>query len=566
MSTVFLAQVPAFAMTNDLISDDNTASGKVTSTGKKDEGEGTASPSSPETSQALVKQLFQRGYFVHAVRQDLFDPEYDLTLRAGSLLPITADISGMASAILSMLNKNQRDEAPEAFMRATGMGSMTTYTKNPDQFRPCIYFSLNCLVEGHAGFDLDTYNSVVFIPAHVLLPDVVNLLPSDTAVWRSEIKLRDIPGAVVMVPETQTVPGGLDFGLVKLKKYTGDMTEAVNHFLDKKTGMRITLHSAPEGQENLLDRAALNGVELGEPGPFVEYLDNPAISFGHEASPKHTGIGPCLKILNTLVNDFNEFWKIGALKNGVGKGPKYIKKYRVEPLVILGTVIQADLEQKIKLLGNTGISEHYESVEKPKIARALANLRSLVKHKQRSTAGKLEWNNRPYTAEVSIRLVDFPYEVAKRVFENEWLAPVREETELQYWFYRHIQSFYGVEPCDDLNTLENLKASAIKLRKKLDRGKFSWPYAQMLNTLMVPAVLGEGLSGFPGHYLQGLEALDVILPQLGFISIKYKGEVGKIQMRETLKEKGINFPPSFFKKGIGKMPTLVSPNPLEESY
>ena len=94
VSLIALTHVSAFAMFNGEELDDKSNS----SAGSPTSSKASAEKSDPKE---LASQLLQEGYFVHAVRQNLFD--YDLTLNAGSMLPITANFGGMADLIFRIL-------------------------------------------------------------------------------------------------------------------------------------------------------------------------------------------------------------------------------------------------------------------------------------------------------------------------------------------------------------------------------------------------------------------------------------------------------------------------------
>lgn len=564
VSLLALTHASAFAMFNGEELDDKSNSSAGSSTSSK------ASAEKPDPKE-LASQLMTEGYFVHAVRQNLFD--YDLTLNAGSMLPITANFGGMADALLSLLGGQLSSEDQASLAGITSMAVKTTYLPNPDQFRPCLYFTLNCLVEGHEGLDLSSYNSVAFIPTAELLPDVVNLYPSDTAVWRRTLDLKTIPGAVLMVPESLETPEG-DTGSLKVIKYTGNVTEATNHFLDEhKPGMRIALESAPEGSESLLDRAMLQMVDMGRPEPFSEFLANPAISFGHEASPLRSGLGPVLKTLNLLVNDFNEMWKIGLLTEypGISKGPKFLTKYRVEPFHALGKVLQSELERLLGLFDRPEVLADYLEVEKPKIDRALSNFDNYIKHNKKTGNSKeiaraRKWETRLYSFEVSLRLADFPYEVAAKVLNDSSLDGVREEMATHYWFIRSLNSFYGVSPVDELNPQEHLKIAAETLQAKLQGGGFSWTYAQYLNSIMALGMVNKGREDYKRLYLEGLKTLVPTLPAEGRITVRTAEGNNTVAVADTLRGFDIPLEKKFFKKGLKRIPTLETLLPANNAY
>lgn len=564
VSLIALTHVSAFAMFNGDELDDKSNSSAASSTSSKASAEKL-------TPKELASQLLKEGYFVHAVRQNLFD--YDLTLNAGSMLPMTANFGGMADAILSSLGGQLSSEDQASLAGITSMAVKTTYLPNPDQFRPCLYFTLNCLVEGHEGLDISTYNSVVFIPTAELLPDVVNLYPSDTAVWRRTLDLKTIPGAVLMVPESLATPD-VDTGKLKVISYSDEITEATNRFLDEHTpGMRIRLESAPEGCESLLDRAMLQGVDMGRPELFSELLANPAVSFGHEASPLRTGMGPVLKTLNILASDFNKMWKIGLLGEfpGVSKGPELLTRYRVEPFYALGKVLQSELERLLGLCDRPDMLADYLEVEKPKIDRALSNFDNYIKHNTKTgnpkeIARASKWQTRPYSFEVSLRLADFPYEVAAKVLNDSRLDGVREEMATHYWFIRSLNSFYGVSPVDELNPQEHLKIAAQALQAKLQGGGFSWTYAQYLNSIMALGMVNKGREDYKRLYLEGLKTLVPTLPAQGSLMIRTAEGINTVLVADTLRGFDIPLGKKFFKNGLKRVPTLETSLPVNNAY
>ncbi len=564
VSLLTLTHASAFAMFNGEEQDNKSGSSAVSSTSSK----ASAEQASPKE---LARQLLTEGYFVHAVRQNPFD--YDLTLTAGSMLPMTANFGGMAERMRSLIGGRLTSEDQELLSSALSMGVRTTYLPNPDQFRPCLYFTLNCLVENHAGLDLSSYNSVVFIPTAELLPDVVNLYPSDTAVWRRTLDLKTIPGAVLMVPESLSTPE-VDAGELKVISYSDDVSEATNRFLDEHTpGMRIRLESAPEGCESLLDRAMLQGADMGRSELFSEFLANPAVSFGHEASPLRTGMGPVLKTLNLLVSDFNEMWKIGLLKEypGISKGPKLLTKYRVEPFHALGKVLQSELERLLDLLDRPDILADYLEVEKPKLDRALSNFDNYIKHNTKTDNPKeiaraRKWQTRPYSFEVSLRLADFPYEVAAKVLNDKSLDGVREEMATHYWFIRSLNSFYGIVPVDERNPQEQLKIAAEMLQAKLQGGGFSWTYAQYLNSIMALGMVNKGREDYKRLYLEGLKTLVPTLPAQGSLTVRTAEGINTVLVADTLRGFDIPLGKSFFKNGLKRVPTLETSLPANNAY
>lgn len=483
-------------------------------------------------SQIAAGRIMEEGYFVHAVKHDLFAPQYDLTLRAGSMI---------STLNLGTILK--------------GLGSF--YQPYSEQFRPCLYFSLQCLVEGHEDFNLSHYSSVVFLPAPYMLKlgRITNLFPTDTAVWLSELKLRDVPGAVIMTPKGSPTRG-CDLGEIQLHRYTGDITKAANKLLEKLSGFRVTLKSDPHSQF-YKDKAFLGDVDISSPEAFQSYL-HPSISFGHEKGPLTPGLGVCISFLNTFVNEFNEFWKIGILKSGIGKGPQFIKKYRVESFLRMGEVILEEMEKCLKAY-NIQILTEFQEQDKWKVLRAISNMKNLVKVRSNSSKPGVRdaWNNRHHTLTISFRLADFPLEVAEKVIHSPCMESVREENIMLYWFWRYSQEFFSVQSPDGRDTLIHLQEAVGKLRLKLDAGHFGWSYAQLMNGVLGVWLGMRHYDGAQEYYLKGLQTISSVLPLKGFYLTLHNDGECRSDILSTLNDHGLSITNEVFQHGV-RVPNLNS--------
>jgi hypothetical protein len=473
--------------------------------------------------QDIVKKAMTDGYFVHAFPQNL--SEYDWTLRAGTLTPIT-------------------------------------FRPNPDGFRPCLYFTLNTLIESHEALNTSVYNSAVLIPSRELLRDVVNMSPRDMAVWRPEIDLRTIPGAILVVPEDQTKGVSHPRGLVYSYKNGKTLSGAVKALLKSKGVEEVTLQDGPQDQENYFDKAMVGGVNIETCDAFAEFLGNPAISFGHEKGPKRTGLGPYMGILQPFVENANKLCGRGRY-SGIRS---HYSKYRPEPYRQLAAVALEEMGALVERLGNQSILDNFTTVQRGKVEQVLRGLDEFIREHQSS----LGWEDKLYTSDIALRLADMPYEVARKVLDHASLDPVKEEMETLYWACRWNQAFpaYGVQPPDDLNVLTQLETAAGSLKTKLDAGRYSWFYAQYLNHLLAIYVPGQSVKGFADHYLQALRALRTTLPQSGWVK-KQHGTAPEetILWKDTLTDRfGLKLPEDLLTEGLTEIPLLQTPHSQDEAF
>lgn len=523
-----------------------------------------AATSLPQDS---VRKAMTSGYFVHAFPQNL--SQYDWTLRAGTMIPVTVDMGGMGAMLLSALDgvmSAADTQKVRGIMRGVGSNPVTTFQVNPDGFRPCLYFTLNSILEPHAASNVSAYTSAVLIPAGELLHDVVNMSPRDMAVWRAEIDLRKIPGAMLVVPEEQAKGVSHPSGLTVYSYKTGrTLSGSVKALLKSKGVEGIVLQDAPQGQETYLDKALVGGVNIETVEAFSELLGNPGISFGHEKGPKRAGLGTYIGILQPFAENVNKLCARGFYSKGTSQIPSHYSKYRPEPYLQLAAVALEEMGSLIERLGNQSILDDFTTVQREKMEQVLRALDEFIQDHQSSP----EWEKKLYTSDISLRLADMPYEVARRVLDHVSLAPVKEEMETLYWVCRWNQAFpaYGVQAPDSLDVLTQLEAAAGRLRAKLEAGGYSWFYAQYLNHLLAIYVPGQLVEGFADHYVQALGAIRTTLPQRGWIKVKCgAASVGKVMWKDTLSRFRLELPKDLLAAGLKDTPVLQTPRAQQDAY
>lgn len=545
-----------------------------------------ASESKAESSDlpAIGRELLQKGYFVYPIIEALFKQEgkdtphelqeEHLTLhpipRAEFIREITAEDEEFGRLMAKAQEDSTQEELERMKAQLAGMNNMkaqiVTLEPNPDGLDPFLRFSLNCLMETTPS----SFPAAVLIPVPALLPDVAHLSPLETCVWKPNLDLRQLEGAVLMLPESAPCPEGFDWGKLKVQTYTGKLRPAVNDFIDEHTQQRLIPVSLSEEENPYTVKAMLGEVNVYDPNIFTDILrERPYISFGMEAAPYRVGIGSWMNTLIVGVDEFNKLYGIGQFKTHQHAGPRFVKKCRVEPLIKLVEVSSYQLLSLLSTVENKEWLTDFREVQYPKVKRALTNFARYVEHCQ--TPQRINaWNIRIYPSEVPLRLADYPYDTAQQVLEDKCLNSVREENTLLYWFARYLQGFHGVWQDDQDIQLEQLGLAASALREKLsDETKFTWSYAQQMNNILTLIIKNRRVDGFPEHFLKGLAVLRPIMPKGGTfpyatLNDKKLPEAGNIKFKQTLLDAGIELPSDFYDEGL-EVPKLFAPYGVLES-
>ncbi len=585
LNLILLSAQPAEAMLKFGGSADADGEDKTTTSDKTRAVPQSTSKSKAEPSDlpAIGRELLQNGYFVYPIIEALFKQEgkdtshefqeEHLTLhplpRAEFIREITAEDEEFDRLIAKAQEASTQEELARMKAQLAGMKNMkaqiVTLEPNPDGLDPFLRFSLNCLMETTPS----SFPAAVLIPAPVLLPDVAHLSPLETCVWTAKLDLRQLKGAVLMVPESAPCPEDFDWGKLKVLTYTGKLLPAVDNFIDEHTQQRIIPVPLSEEENPYTVKAMLGEVNVYDPNIFTDILrEKPYISFGMEAAPYRIGIGSWMNTLTVGVDEFNKLYGIGQFKTHQHSGPRFVKKCRVEPLIKLVEISSYQLASLLRTAENKGWSTDFREVQYPKAKRALTNFASYVEYCQ--TPQRINaWKLRIYPSEVPLRLADYPYETAKLVLEDKCLSSVREENTLLYWFARYLQGFHGVWQDDQDSQVEQLGLAASALREKLnDRKNFTWSYAQQMNNILTLLIRNRRIEGFPEHFLKGLAVLRPIMPKGGTfpytaLNDKKLIEAGVIKFNQTLLESGIELPSDFYDEGLD-VPKLFAPYGVKE--
>lgn len=499
-----------------------------------------------EEGRSLGSELLENGYFVHLTRMNLFEKESDLKLRGGTVVPLMIN----AFALGQFIQK-------------------TTYISVPDSFRPCIYFSLQCaLSQSHSGFNVEERTQAVLIPTRAVLSKVVNFAPHDTAVWASEIDLKATEGCILFAPG-EKIPKNLDVGYITLQPYTGSLPIAVNNWLIEHTRQCVTLVDAPEGQDNLHEKALLKGHDLLDPRLFGEYLRaHPLVSFGSEKAPKRSGFGPWLGFFHTFVEEFLRLYKYGVYKDKQVQLPTFVKKYRVEPLVVFAERGVTNFEQMLVTHGEKSILADFQNHQKPKISLAIENLRTYAAHNanHENMALKEKYLNRPYSADLVFRLTDHPYVFVKDVLDDNAFVTIREEMESLYWLRRYIDLFHGVIAVDDQDVEREMARAAAALRSKAIKGNLDFFYVQFPNCICAFYITGHQIPEFKPYFLKGLSILAPALPKSAKVPYRCIDKDDAIDLKAYLYRNGLEVPKEIWNKGLNKLPVIKSPNKGEDAF
>jgi len=515
--------------------DDNNLADKATSSTSL-----TNAQSPVEVSPDLIAgrpvatDLLNNGYFVHLTRMDLFSKETNLKLYGGAVVPVT------------LLNLP------------------TIYVPNPSSFRPCIYFTLHTtLSNSFTEFQVEQRSQAVIIPAKFLVDKVVNLSPNDTAVWASEIDLRKIDGCVVFINQETELPAVLNLGGIKIERYKKSLPDAVKSWLKANTGKCLELVDAPKGKEALLDKAILGEHDLTDPRYFDDFLkSHPYVSFGYEKTPKRHGFGPMISYLHTFCEEFAKKFKFGIYQMGGGASPRFVDKYRVEPLIALATHLLTRLEEQLIAQGNDTMVQDFMGIQKPKILRAIANLTNYVS----VNSSKESYKKRPYTTDVGLRLVDYPYDFIKIVLADGAFSEIREELEAIYWFWRHLSEPLGVLPVDEHKPLEKLGLIAEEIRTKVTSTRGNFFYIQLINSLSIFSGNPPYTRAETEHYLLGINAFARALPYTGEVPFAAIDSARNVNFKQSLSQKGIKVSSNIWAKGIKDMPRLKSFQNFSDSF
>lgn len=544
----------------------------------------SARKAEPRDLPSIGRELLQKGYFVYPIIEALFTQEEKdtphelqeehLTLhplpRAEFIREITAEDEEFDRLMAKAQENSTQEERARMKAQLAGMKNMkaqiVTLEPNPDGLDPFLRFSLNCLMETTPS----SFPAAVLIPVPVLLPDVAHLSPLETCVWKPKLDLRQLEGAVLMVPENAPCPEDFNWGKLKVQTYTGKLRSAVDGFIDEHTQQRLIPVPISEDENPYTVRAMLGEVNVYDPNIFTDILrEKPYISFGMEAAPYRIGIGSWMNTLIIGVDEFNKLYGIGQFKTHQHSGPRFVKKCRVEPLIKLFEISSYQLVCLLSITENKEWLTDFREVQYPKVKRALTNFASYVEHCQ--TPQRINaWKLRIYPSEVPLRLADYPYEAAKQVLEDKCLSSVREGNTLLYWFARYLQGFHGVWQDDQDIQLEQLGLAASALREKLNDSKnFTWSYAQQMNNILTLIIKNRRIEGFPEHFLKGLAVLRPIMPKGGIfpyatLNDKRLPEAGNIKFNQTLLDSGIEPPSDFYDEGL-EVPKLFAPYGVKES-
>jgi len=489
---------------------------------------------------AIAADLLENGYLVHLTRMNLFGEQTNLKLYGGALVPLTT------------------------FEMTNTMRKSITYTPNPDSFRPCIYFSLHtALCENSLDPNVGAYIQAVLIPAKLLRDRIVNLFPSDTAVWASEIDLRQIEGCVIFPNHETIFPKDLDLGGIKIERFEGSLSSAVKTWLRKNTGKCIDLVKAPEGKEVLLDKAILDGHDFTDSRYFSEFLQShPCVSFGYEKTPKRPGFGPLISYLHTIVLEFSQIFRYGIYQSYPVVTPYYVNKYRVEPLVVLANHALSLLEELLIKQGNELMVQDFRKKQKPKVLRAIANLQNYAQ----ANIEKPNYQQRPHTLDVALRLANCPYGFVQTVLKDKAFSEIREEMEAMYWFWRYLTEPLGVLPVDDLSPLMHIARLAQEIRLKITEGRGHFLYIHLLNTIGAFAICMVDTLDYKEGYASALSAFAPALPRAGAVTYKTKDSTTDLKFKNNLESVGIKIPQEVWYKGITEMPNFVSSRNSVDSF